>query len=810
MIKKAVITLGLVLLVLLALLGLLPVIFKNKISEKVKAEINSQIYGKVDYADFRFSVFGDFPNPTVSLVNVLVTSGEDFNHDTLAIIPNLSFSVHLASVLHANNYRILSLKAIQPVIRLKVNCKGQANWDMMKTVFRLNNNIPVRPSEKQASFSLQIKNWEIVKAFISTTNDTAHTLLNLDDLTALGTQTENKAGYVFHSSVAISELTYVVQGITYLSKTNFKASIQYTFDESSGVYTFTDNIFSLNAVQLQMDGMVKNTSEGQSVKLNIHSKDSIFKNLLSLVPAMYDSNFVKLRSGGWFSISGSISGNYSQREIPAIDFRLSIKNGSFQRVEFPMPLKNIFLQAMLSKPQGSLDSAVITISKLHLETGDDSANASVLITTPASNAGIEAYVNGNFNLEGLSQFYSIKDLWQLTGKVHGNLKFKGRINDLERKNYRFIETSGKANLTNVVYQRGEYDLPVNIGQASFTFWPGWVTMDRLVGNAGANQFVANGKLEQVIPYLTQHGQLIATLNLQSDKIFLPDLINKQQIRLSAHSKNTPTVPSSSIQTSNQTPVSAIRFVIHTSIQQLEYDKLKLVDVKGVLEINSDSVIARNLTARLFGGGITLNSLFTRLNKGPVLMNYDLTLAGMDIQLVYRGIDVVSKAAPSLQYMTGSFSGELHGKGNLKSDKTIEDKAFQADGKLIIPDLKIDDQPVLIDIAKMAKVKSLEHLEAKNVQSTFHFKNGETTLDPTDVKFVSGYKINFKGVHRPDQTMDADMVLDVPVKEFGSVANLAQNLLSGFMKVPENMQFRFKITGNSTNPDVKLSSVSTAE
>src|SRR3954463_11035059 len=80
---------GITLLVIIILLVLLPVLFKDKIVAVVKDEANKNLNAKVDFGDFDLSLLSSFPDFRFNISKVSVAGVDSFAGDTLASIRHL-------------------------------------------------------------------------------------------------------------------------------------------------------------------------------------------------------------------------------------------------------------------------------------------------------------------------------------------------------------------------------------------------------------------------------------------------------------------------------------------------------------------------------------------------------------------------------------------------------------------------------------------------------------------------------------------------------------------------------------------------
>ena len=70
--KKIAIIIGIIV-ILFGTLAVLPFLFKDKLLLKVKTTLNNQINAKIDFSDFKVSLFSQFPKVELELQNISLT-----------------------------------------------------------------------------------------------------------------------------------------------------------------------------------------------------------------------------------------------------------------------------------------------------------------------------------------------------------------------------------------------------------------------------------------------------------------------------------------------------------------------------------------------------------------------------------------------------------------------------------------------------------------------------------------------------------------------------------------------------------------
>src|SRR5688572_3861356 len=100
-VRKLLLALGLFTALSLAMLFVLPLLFRGRIVGLVKAELAERAAARVDWRRVRLSLLRDFPNATLQLERLTVVGIGPFEHDTLASIANVRVVLDLGSVLGA-------------------------------------------------------------------------------------------------------------------------------------------------------------------------------------------------------------------------------------------------------------------------------------------------------------------------------------------------------------------------------------------------------------------------------------------------------------------------------------------------------------------------------------------------------------------------------------------------------------------------------------------------------------------------------------------------------------------------------------
>src|SRR5688572_18533813 len=135
-VRKILLTLSTVLVLLVAATLLAPFLFRDQIEARVKTAIASNIDARVDWRELHVGLLRTFPNLSLQLQDLSVTSTGAFDGDTLIAVPRFQMVLDLKSVLGSlRGNQALVVRTIElerPRAMLQVKPDGTANWDITR------------------------------------------------------------------------------------------------------------------------------------------------------------------------------------------------------------------------------------------------------------------------------------------------------------------------------------------------------------------------------------------------------------------------------------------------------------------------------------------------------------------------------------------------------------------------------------------------------------------------------------------------------------------------------------------------------
>lgn len=457
--KKALKITALVLVILMAVAFAIPFLFKKQIAELVKKEINNSLAAKVDFSDVSLSLFRHFPKVSIRLDDLSVVGINEFANDTLVAAESIDASVNLMSVVKGKDIKVSGVFLQSPRIHALVNKDGKANWDITKE----DTTTSTSPESAASEFKMTLQKYKINDGYIFYKDESSNMSAEVDGLNHEGSGDFTQDEFTLSTSTSAAKTSFIYEAIPYLN--NIKASIDadIKIDNKTNTYTFKTDDIALNNLKVSADGsfqLVNDSTYNMDIKFKSPSNE--FKDILSLIPAIYKNDFDKIKTSGSALFNGFVKGTYSPQQLPAYDVKLEVKDGFFQYPDLPKPVKNIQVDMHLSNVDGKMDNTIVDISKGHLEMDNEPFDFKLLFKNPETSKYVDAVAKGKLDLSNVSKFVKLEGNTKLAGIVLADVFAKGNLSAIETQQGSFT-AGGFLDIKNLLYSSADFPQPVKNG-----------------------------------------------------------------------------------------------------------------------------------------------------------------------------------------------------------------------------------------------------------------------------------------------------------------------------------------------------------
>jgi len=812
MLKKLLVGVVIVFVVIIASAIVLPIVFKDDIIALAQKEANNNINATLEFGDIGLSLFESFPDFTLTIEDIKVTGVDQFVGVKLADIEALKLSLDLMSVINGGKIQINTIGLVTPKFHVIVLKDGTANYDIAKATEEGEEEISEELEEEgvdsDGGFSIGLSEYYIRNANIIYDDRAGGMYAHLVNFTHEGSGDFTQDDFLLETMTDADAIDFKMDGVTYLSRTALDMKFDMNMNLPNMKFDFVENYVKLNALNLGLDGsMAMPAEEGDPIDfdLTFETKETTFKSILSMVPAIFMTDFEDIETDGNLALSGMAKGRMVGDQLPAFALDLTVSEARFQYPDLLKAAENISIDLHVKNPGGSDDNTIVDLNKFHVEFANNPIDMVLHMRTPISDPYIDVDIDMNMDLSSLADVIPLEEGQAITGQVISDIQLKGNQSALDEERYQDFEAGGSLVLKNLDYKDPTMAYQTLIKSCSLQFTPASAKLNEFDMMVGKSDISLTGHVDNIVEWYVADKPLIGAFDMSSKFMDINEFMGEEEASESSSNEAEAEEASGGVA---QIPA-GFDFELDVAITELIYDNLNITNVYGEVLMRDQALDMTNLSMNMLEGGLNMSGSYSTLN--PVAPDFDLNLliSRWDIPSVYKYLDLAKKLAPVMENATGAFSSKLTMAGKLDQNMEPMLNTLDGKGKLTTHKVSLKNPPVLAKAADAVKYDGLKNMELDNVNVSFKFEDGRVAVEPVDYTIGKEIPSKFSGSHGFDGTLDYVWALDIPTKLMGGQATqIVSGLLSKASaatgvnaQMPERVKIDLDITGTSEDPKV---------
>lgn len=802
---------GLTLLFLLIAIIVIPIIFKDEIKEMVLKEVSKSLKADVTIRDFDLTFLSTFPNVTIQLFDTKVTGRTEFKGVELANVKTIEAHVGLWDVIGGDEIEIDEVHISDAKIDVRVSPDGKANYNIV---------IPEdqKPADTEPSkFKMSLKEYSLNNIQIVYDDQASDMYAKIKNLNHTGEGDLTADVIDFVTSTQMDELTFEMDGLSYLSKvkTNADVNLLMEFKENDSKFTLKENKFALNNFNLSLDGFYQMLKDHDQIDLKLNTKEISFKDLLSLVPSFYQSGYESMVAKGDLKMNGEVKGRLDDKNLPGWDFGLNVNKASIKYAGLGS-INNIIVDAGSQFAGGSnLDKMTLDVTKFHSEFVGNLIDANLKLRNPMTDPLINSKLKAKVNLATIGKVMPLAEGESYKGKLNADVALNGRMSSIETEQYEKFDAKGLIELFDFLYKSKDLNEDVNVKDLTFRFSPQNLSLEKMHASMGKSDFAMDGKIDNYLGYLfgnNKEDQLLkGAFNFNSTNMDLDQLMGVSPASTTASSAASEPAPADP----NAEPLlipENVDFNLNTNIQKLRYNGIDVNNITGNVNMKEEVASLNGLSMNTMGGTVGLRGSYNSKDHNKPAIDFGYNLKEIDIQEITSHFLTIGKLAPVAKYAKGKFSSNL----NMKSDltKALEPvyNSLTGDGDFFTNTVTVSGFEPLKKLGDALSMEKISNQTFKDVKAFFSFKDGKMSLKkPLKIK-LSGIDTEVTGSTAFTQEIDYKMLMQVPKSMIpGGIIKAAEQGLSkvngvvpklNVGSIPDLIPVNALVGGTVTKPVIK--------
>lgn len=778
---------GIVLASLLAVLIIVPVAFQGKIKEIVITEGNKLLNAEFGFDDLDISLLRDFPKASVGLEGFWLKGVDEFAGDTLISVGNLEVAVNVMSIFGNSGFDVTKVAVEDTYVKAIVLEDGRPNWDVMKATAE-------EEEEDTTASSFRIQLQRVVVDNLNIIYDDRQGGMYADianfNIRCSGDMAADNA--LLKLKAAIDALTFRMDGVPLLSKVRMRADLDVDADFVNGRYTLKENTLALNAIQATVDGWAALPADGpMDMDIKLNTSDISFKEILSLIPAIYAKDFEGLKADGSVSLHAYAKGQLvGDSIVPQFEAALKVSDGSFRYPALPTGVDNIEVMAKVCNPGGDIDLTEVDVERFSISVLNNPFAITAKVRTPISDPDLALTAKGVLDLGEVKNVYPLEDM-TLNGRVRADMSLAGRMSYLEKEQYERFAANGSIALNDMQLEL-EGIPAVTIEKSTFTFTPQYLNLSETTVMVGDNDVTADCRFENYLAFALRGSTLKGKLNIKSRHMNLNDFMTET---------DDVEEPAEEVAESDGESAAAgvlvvpenIDFNMQVDMDEILFNQLAIKNLNGKLVVKDGTADMSNLSMNAMGGSVVMNGAYSTA-QNPMEPELDATFAlnGLSFAQAFKELVMIQQMAPIFEKLNGNFSGKIAVDTKLDSLMAPQLNTLTASGSLSTKNLSLANVEVFNKIAEATQREALKDITVKDLNVDFTIQDGRVATKPFDIK-MGGTTLSLNGSTGLDQTID-----------YTGTLKLSDAGASGISSIP------LKIGGKFSAPKITIDAESMAK
>lgn len=775
---------GVVLFVIIVLL-LLPTFFDKKVANLIVEKANQSLNAEITVGDVDLSLISKLPNLAIDVKNICIVNRPPFDGDTLASIKRFNLTVSLTALIFKREIKIQSLEIESPKLTLVMLEDGSANWDIMPR-----SSAPQTAAAREDKMlDLAIKKYRIVNGSVQYVDLKSNLIAQISRLNHTGSGDFSRKMFTLTTTTEADIVSLKKGGIAYLKNSSFSLKSDVGIDLEQSRYDIKQCWLKLNEMAISLSGWLEAKGQNLDMDLALNAPDIQFRDLLSMIPQIYATNFADLEANGAVGVTGKLSGTLDKETLPSIDLHVSVDDGSFRYRQRQVSVDDIALDMRITNPGAAYDATVIDLRRLHFSLLEKPVEMRLLVKTPISDPFIDGMISGGVNLTNLRQAIPFEESSQISGSIRSDLNFRGNLSAIEKRQFDRFFASGMVSFDSIRYSAGTLPEPVEIDHAMLTFRPQEAVLKQFEMRMGKSDIRATGALENIFGYVFAGRTLKGMLDIESNSLDLNPFLKQEGGAIAAI----------------ELPAN-IDFTMTGLFKRLYLTNHVIDNLQGRLVLRNAILYLENLSGDFLEGRIRCQGNYRYIRPDKPKIELDLSMTDISIPAMFKSVTTVKYLAPMAGYMVGTFGGELKLSSNLGDSLMPELNSLSGNGVLRIPKAAMEGFPPLTKLADALKMDKLRNPTLSNLAPDISIQNGRFHFKPITLE-IGGYQIVASGSNGLDKSIDYAFRLHVPAEEISGNAGspVAKMLKAGTELLPgQTVVIDAVLKGKFDNPEVSTS------
>lgn len=723
------------------IISLLLYVYKGDICNYVIQEVNKHLKAKVSVEKVDLAFWGTFPNLSVDFEKVFIQDSYEYAKptDTLLFTEKIRLKFNPIDIWN-EKYNVKKIDINPGVLKLKINKKGEVNYDILKpsedtTSTKFNLNLQkVALNEIRFSFKNAVTN----QYYASTFHE-----IELD-----GQFSEKQ--FLLNSKVDmnIDNIRNNAVSLIYNKKSHFDINI--FIDQERGVFQIPTTEIFIENLPFEVAGKIT----PNDMSFDLKSKQLALKDVVNNFTHSAIDDINKFEGEGLVKFDLHVNGELKSDAITYVNCDFGIANGSLTEPNKKLRLNNIQLDGKYSNLDG-IESEFLELKNIQLSTPSGPFKGNLKLTQFDA-PHLVGDANGNIDLHSLHSIFPISGIETINGNAHINSDFEiitEYVDDKKEVNLKSCE--GEINLQNISFKLVEDKREFSNINGDVYLRSNEAGIENVTVKVLNSDLKLNGVFQNIVDYIKTGSDVKADLKVESNFLNIQDLSTETKAEQISDGRNW-ILPSN------------IDGQIDLSVNELKYEKHNFYNLESDVKIGNKIIYFKNLNLKNAGANIVGGLTIEERNPEIFTISTSAKSDNIEIKPLFKEWDNFKQDVITENNIYGKIRANMDFEAPFDLRSGIDMKAIKSKVQLKISDgrlLNVEAFKEIVQSMKKSSAKlilnkaSIEEFEKKildlrfgTFENTFIIRNGQLEIPLMDIN-SNALDVKLEGIHGFDNQID---------------------------------------------------------
>lgn len=447
------ILLSLVLIVIIAISVVLGfIVTPEMLTPKVVSIAQQYIKSDLSVKSVDITLLSRFPNITLKIDSLQITQLKDSIGD-LVIADRCRISVDPFALLNQKvvvNH--LSLEGAKIYMYVDEQVSPIQHFDLGDSTEVKPQTDSLTMAEKMKDYTFELKRFEIDSTQIIIDDRLKQFYTRVDNFNVDMALKFSSSKSELDVDLDVGNLLVWRKGEVLVKKTSLAVKSDVDYDRDSLMLTFNKALMKVNGIGLKADGTLQADTVNNCLLVDVNTSlrtPSLSEFLALATDAIIDDK-EKITTSGKVSLDTKITGKYSDSQMPNLDMKLKVEDGTAKYDSRKVSLEQVDCDADLFINLNRPSRSYANIRRFHVNTsGIVDLTLSGKVLDLIENPSLDVNINSDIDFDRFLEIFPLKNGVAFSGKSKSDLQAQFTVQDIQNSDYAKLYLDGESQFSDV-------------------------------------------------------------------------------------------------------------------------------------------------------------------------------------------------------------------------------------------------------------------------------------------------------------------------------------------------------------------------